>query len=44
MPAAKIVRRGLEVPAIAVPLAAMRYFLFDPDSFNVFLAWLMRVL
>jgi hypothetical protein len=40
----KIARYGLETLAIALPLAAMTYFLFDPDAFNAFLDWLMRVL
>jgi hypothetical protein len=40
----KIIRHSLEVLAIALPLAAMTYFLFDPDAFNAFLDWLMRVL
>ena len=40
----KTIRHSLEVLAIVVPLAVMTYFLFDPDAFNAFLAWLMRVL
>ena len=40
----KIVRYSLEVAAIIAPLAGMTYFLFDPDAFNAFLFWLMRVL
>jgi hypothetical protein len=40
----RIVRYSLEILAIAVPLAAMTYFLFDPDAFNAFLDWLVRVL
>jgi hypothetical protein len=40
----KIVRYSLEILAIAVPLAAMTYFLFDPDAFNAFLDWLLRTL
>jgi hypothetical protein len=44
MPAAKAVRHSLEVLAIVIPLAVMTYFLFDPDAFNSFLDWLMRVL
>jgi hypothetical protein len=40
----KIVRHSLEVLAIVAPLAGMTYFLFNPDAFNAFLDWLLRVL
>ena len=40
----KIVRHGFEVLAILAPLAGMTYFLFNPDAFNAFLDWLVRVL
>jgi hypothetical protein len=40
----KIVRYGFEVLAILAPLTGMTYFLFNPDAFNAFLDWLMRVL
>lgn len=40
----KIVRYSLEILAIAVPLAGMTYFLFDPDAFNAFLDWLLKTL
>jgi hypothetical protein len=40
----KITRTSLEVIAIVAPLSGMTYFLFDPDAFNAFLDWLMRVL
>jgi hypothetical protein len=42
--ARKAVRYSLEILAIAAPLAAMTYFLFDPDAFNAFMDWLIRVL
>jgi hypothetical protein len=42
--ASRIVRYSLEILAIVVPLAGMTYFLFDPDAFNAFLDWLLRVL
>jgi hypothetical protein len=34
----------VEVLAIAVLLAAITYFLFEPDAFNTFLEWLFQVL
>ena len=40
----KTVRYTLEILAIAVPLAGMTYFLFDPDAFNAFLNWLLKTL
>jgi hypothetical protein len=45
MPAARtIVKYTIDALLIFVPLAAVMYFLFDPDAFNAFLAWLVRVL
>jgi hypothetical protein len=41
--ARKAIRHTLEILAIAIPLAAMTYFLFDPDAFNAFLDWLFRM-
>jgi hypothetical protein len=38
----KAVRHTLEILAIAVPLAATTYFLFDPEAFNAFLDWLFK--
>jgi hypothetical protein len=38
----KAIRYTLEILAIAAPLAAMTYFLFDPDAFNAFLDWLFK--
>jgi hypothetical protein len=43
MPAAKIVRHGLEILAIVVPLAVMTFFLFNPDAFNACLDWLIKL-
>jgi hypothetical protein len=43
-PPKKAVRYTLEILLIATPLAAMTYFLFDPDAFNAFLDWLLRML
>jgi hypothetical protein len=40
----KAVRYTLDILAIAIPLAAMTYFLFDPDAFNAFLVWLLKTL
>jgi hypothetical protein len=42
--ARKAIRYTLEILAIAAPLVAMTYFLFDPDAFNVFLDWLFKTL
>jgi hypothetical protein len=42
--ARKAFRYSLEILAIAAPLAAMTYFLFDPEAFNAFLDWLIRTL
>jgi len=39
----KAVRYTLEILVIATPLAAMTYFLFDPDAFNAFLDWLFKI-
>jgi hypothetical protein len=45
MPAARtIVKYTIDVLLIFVPLAGVIYFLFEPDAFNAFLAWLVRVL
>jgi hypothetical protein len=33
----------LDISGYAVPLAAMTYFLFEPDAFNTILGWLFRV-
>jgi hypothetical protein len=41
--ARKAIRHTLEILAIAAPLAAMTYFLFDPDAFNAFLDWLFKI-
>ena len=37
------VRYGIDALLILVPLSGTLYFLFDPDAFNAFLAWLVRV-
>jgi hypothetical protein len=34
---------GIDAVLILVPLGGMTYFLFDPDAFNAFLDWLMRL-
>ena len=38
------VRYTLDTLLIIVPLCVMIYFLFDPAAFNLFTAWLARVL
>jgi hypothetical protein len=45
MPATRtIVKYAVDMVLIFAPLSAAIYFLFDPDAFNAFLAWLVRVL
>jgi hypothetical protein len=45
MPAPRtIVKYAIDVLLIFAPLSGVMYFLFDPDAFNMFLAWLVRVL
>jgi hypothetical protein len=43
MPGVKFFLKSLEVMAIALPLAAMTYFLFDQNAFNAFLDWLIKL-
>jgi hypothetical protein len=38
------VRYTRDTLLIIVPLCVMTYFLFDPAAFNLFTAWLVRVL
>ena len=38
------IRYGIDALLILVPLLGMTYFLFDPEAFNAFLAWLARIL
>lgn len=38
------IKYGIDAMLILVPLGGMTYFLFNPDAFNAFLDWLMRVL
>jgi hypothetical protein len=44
MPARRIIKYAIEALLIFAPLAAVLYFLFNPDAFNAFSAWLVRVL
>jgi hypothetical protein len=45
MPAARtIAKYAIDALLIFAPLAGVMYFLFNPDAFNAFLAWLVRVL
>jgi hypothetical protein len=41
-PARTVAKYTLDALLIFVPLAVVIYFLFDPDAFNAFLAWLVR--
>jgi len=43
-PARTIVKYAIDALLIFAPLCGVMYFLFDPDAFNAFLAWLTRVL
>ena len=43
-PARTIVKYAIDALLIFAPLCGVMYFLFDPDAFNAFLAWLARVL
>jgi hypothetical protein len=38
------IRYGIDALLILIPLLGMTYFLFDPEAFNAFLAWLAKVL
>ena len=38
------VRYALDTLLVVVPLIVMTYFLFDPAAFNLFTAWLVRIL
>ena len=38
------IKYGIDALLIVVPLLGMTYFLFDPEAFNAFTAWLMGVL
>jgi hypothetical protein len=40
----QIIKYVIDSLLVIVPLAAILYFLFDPDAFNAFLDWLMRAL
>jgi hypothetical protein len=45
MPAVRtIVRYAIDALLIFAPLSGVMYFLFNPDAFNAFLAWLVGVL
>jgi hypothetical protein len=38
------IKYGIYALLIAVSLFGMTYFLFDPEAFNAFAAWLIRAL
>jgi hypothetical protein len=38
------IKYGIDALLIGVPLLGTTYFLFDPEAFNAFTAWLTRVL
>jgi hypothetical protein len=45
MPAPRqIAKYTLDALLIFAPLSGVIYFLFDPDAFNAFLNWLVRIL
>lgn len=39
----KIIRYTFEITAISVLLAGMFYFMFAPEAFDAFLAWLVSL-
>ena len=43
MPPRQIIKYVIDIVLVIAPLAGILYFLFDPDAFNAFLDWLMRV-
>jgi hypothetical protein len=43
-PKLRPIKYGIDALLIAVLLLGMTYFLFDPEAFNAFTAWLVRVL
>ena len=45
MPAVRtIAKYAVDALLIFAPLSGVTYFLFNPDAFNAFLAWLVGVL
>jgi hypothetical protein len=44
MPPRQIIKYAIDIVLVIAPLSGILYFLFDPDAFNAFLDWLMRVL
>jgi hypothetical protein len=45
MPAARtIAKYAIDALLIFAPLSGVMYFLFNPDAFNAFLAWLVGAL
>ena len=43
-PPRQIIKYAIDIVLVVAPLSGILYFLFDPDAFNAFLNWLMRVL
>jgi hypothetical protein len=43
-PKLRPIKYGIDALLVAVPLLGMTYVLFDPEAFNAFTAWLVRVL
>jgi hypothetical protein len=44
MPPRQIIKYAIDAVLVIAPLSGILYFLFDPEAFNAFLDWLMRVL
>ncbi len=42
-PPRQILKYAIDSVLVVAPLSGILYFLFDPDAFNAFLDWLMRV-
>jgi hypothetical protein len=44
MPPRQTIKYAIDCVLVIAPLSGVLYFLFDPDAFNAFLDWLLRVL
>jgi hypothetical protein len=42
--ASKVVAYTRDALLVLVPLGVLLYFIFDPDAFDAFLAWIAKVL
>ena len=44
MPPRQFIKYAVDIALVVATLSGILYFLFDPDAFNAFLDWLMRML